>query len=142
MPVQSLPTGIDLYYDVHGEGEPLVFIAASGSGLVSRPGEDCVPGLPYFLVDEWVRLGFEEFVRHEICDSSTYFTPEFRAEHPERVRAFFDLVWRTHARWPEYLRLCMARHTWEATHRLGEVAMPTLVVIGDQDIIGSNHVPQ
>ena len=25
---------------------------------------------------------------------------------------------------------------------LGEVKTPTLVVIGDQDIIGSNHVPQ
>jgi 3-oxoadipate enol-lactonase len=233
MPVQSLSTGIDLYYEVHGEGEPLVFIpatgfggdvwladqvpalanslqvivfdprgcgrsthatgvytieqmahdtvalldhlgierahvlghsmggrialqmaltwpgrvkslimAASGSGLVSRRGEDCVPGLPYFLVDEWVRMGFEEFVRHEICDSSTYFTPEFRQEHPDRVRAFYDVAWRTHARWPEYLRLCMARHTWEATHRLSEVTTPTLVVIGDQDVIGSNHVPQ
>jgi len=41
-------------------------MAASGSGLVSRPGEACVPGLPYFLVDEWVPMGFEEFVRHEI----------------------------------------------------------------------------
>lgn len=233
MPVQRLSTGIDLYYETHGQGEPLVLIpatgfggdvwlpeqvpalaeslqviifdprgcgrtthaggvytilqmaadtvalldhlglrsahvlghsmggrialemaltwpdrvkslvmAASGSGLVSRVGEECIPGLPYYLVDEWVTMGFEEFVRHEVCDSSTYFTPEFRQQQPERVRALYDVAWRTHARWPEYLRLCVARHNWEATHRLGDVQAPTLVVIGDQDIIGSNHVPQ
>jgi pimeloyl-ACP methyl ester carboxylesterase len=230
VPVQRLPTGIDLYYESHGQGEPLVLIpatgfgadvwlpeqvpalarslrvivfdprgvgrsthyrgvytieqmacdtvalldhlgiaaahvlghsmggrialemaldfpgrvkslilAASGSGLAPRPGEDCVPGLPYFLVSELVEKGFEEFVRHEI---STYFTPEFREREPARVRGFYDVAWRTHARWPEYLRLCMARHNWEATHRLGDVAVPTLVVVGDQDVIGSNHVPQ
>jgi pimeloyl-ACP methyl ester carboxylesterase len=36
----------------------------------------------------------------------------------------------------------MARHAWEATHRLGDVAVPTLVLIGDGDVIGSNHVTQ
>ena len=36
----------------------------------------------------------------------------------------------------------MARHTWEGTHRLGEISMPTLVMIGDGDDIGSNHISQ
>jgi pimeloyl-ACP methyl ester carboxylesterase len=30
----------------------------------------------------------------------------------------------------------------EGTHRLGDVKAPTLVVIGDQDRVGSNHVAQ
>src|SRR4051812_45528567 len=30
MPVQRLPTGIDLYYETHGQGEPLVLIPATG----------------------------------------------------------------------------------------------------------------
>jgi pimeloyl-ACP methyl ester carboxylesterase len=233
MPLQTLPTGIDLYYESHGRGEPLVLIpatgfggdvwladqvpelsetlnmivfdsrgcgrsshpkgvytieqmagdvvalldhlkierahvlghsmggriglalaldfpgrvkslvlAASGSGPAARSGEDCVPGLPYRLVCEWVELGFEAYVRHEICDSDTYFTAEYRERQPDRVRAFYDVAWRTHARWPEYLRLCMARHYFEATHRLGDMAVPTLVAIGDADTVGSNHVPQ
>src|SRR5919202_7081969 len=133
--------GLAMALDFPGRVKSLV-LAASGSGPAARSGEDCVPGLPYRLVREWVELGFEGYVRHEICDSGAYFTAEFRERQPERVRAFYDLAWRTHARWPEYLRLCMARHYFEATHRLGDVAMPTLVVIGDQDIIGSNHVPQ
>ena len=30
MPTQHLPTGIDLYYECHGEGEPLVLIPGTG----------------------------------------------------------------------------------------------------------------
>src|SRR3954453_10397005 len=30
MPVQRLPTGIDLDYETHGQGEPLVLIPATG----------------------------------------------------------------------------------------------------------------
>jgi pimeloyl-ACP methyl ester carboxylesterase len=233
MPVQRLTTGIDLYYETHGQGEPLVLIpatgfaadvwlsdqvptlskslqtiifdqrgvgrsshvesvytmeqmaadvvalldhlglesahllghsmggrialamaldfprrvkslilAASGSGPAGRIGADCVPGLPYYLVSELVEKGFDEFVRHEVIDTTTYFTPDYRQQHPEKVRAFYDLAWRNHAKLPEYLRLCMARHNWEATHRLRDVSQPTLVVIGDEDVIGSNHVPQ
>ena len=40
------------------------------------------------------------------------------------------------------MHLCVARHTWEATHRLGDVAVPSLVVIGDGDVVGRSHVPQ
>ena len=42
----------------------------------------------------------------------------------------------------EYLRLVLARSNWEATHRLGDVAVPTLVVVGDGDVVGANHVKQ
>src|SRR5262249_56143031 len=59
-----------------------LIMAASGSGLVSRRGGGCVPGLPYFLVDEWVRMGFEGFVRHEICHRHTYPPPHLRPPHP------------------------------------------------------------
>ena len=40
MPVQHLPTGIDLYYESHGTGEPLVFIPATGfAGNVWLPDQ-------------------------------------------------------------------------------------------------------
>ena len=233
MPTAKLPTGVDIYYESHGQGEPLVFIpatgfsadvwkshqlpeiskslqaiildprgcgrssrvtgvctidqmacdiaalldhlnldsahilghsmggrialalamnypskvkslvlAASGSGPAGRSGQDCVPGLPFYLVSELIERGFDEFIRHEVCETETYFTDEFRKEHPNRVRSFYDLLWPTHAKLHDYLQLCIARHNWEGTHRLSEINTPTLVVIGDKDIIGSNHVPQ
>jgi pimeloyl-ACP methyl ester carboxylesterase len=119
-----------------------LILAASGSGPAARSGADCIPGLPFYLAVELVEMGFQEFIRHEICDSDTYFTPEFRRQHSEQVGAFYDLAWPTHAKLPDYLQLCIARHNWEGTHRLREVNVPTLVAIGDGDVIGSNHVTQ
>src|SRR5215212_1429030 len=149
MPNVKLPTGVDLYYETHGQGEPLIFVpstaysgdvwkpwqmplasslqlifhdprgcgrsapsqtlytieqmaldiaalmdhlkipsahlighsmggriglemalnfpgrvkslitAASGSGQAARPGADCIPGLPHWLVIRLVEKGFE-----------------------------------------------------------------------------------
>ncbi|MBM4264673.1 MAG: alpha/beta hydrolase [Deltaproteobacteria bacterium] len=119
-----------------------LILAAGGSGPAARPGPDCVPGLPYFLTVELIEKGFNEFVRHEVCDTETYFTDDYRRQYPDKVKAFYDLLWPTHAKLQDYLQLCIARHNWEGTHRLGEIQAPTLVVVGDKDIIGSNHVPQ
>jgi pimeloyl-ACP methyl ester carboxylesterase len=119
-----------------------LILAASGSGPAARTGPDCVPGLPYYLMVELIEKGFAEFIRHEVCDTETYFTDAYRRQHPDRVRAFYELLWPTHAKLQDYLQLCIARHNWEGTHRLGEIQLPTLVAIGDKDIIGSNHVPQ
>src|SRR5262245_42757503 len=167
MPTQRLPTGIDLYYETHGQGEPLVLIpatgfggdvwladqvpalarelqvivfdprgcgrtthaggvytieqmaadtialldhlglgtahllghsmggrialemaltwpgrvrslimAASGSGVAGYPTPACVPGLPEQLASALMRMGLEGYVRHEILDTSTYFTDD------------------------------------------------------------------
>ncbi|TMA08124.1 MAG: alpha/beta fold hydrolase, partial [Deltaproteobacteria bacterium] len=44
MPNVKLPTGVDLYYESHGQGEPLVFIPSTAfSGEVWKPYQ--VPGL-------------------------------------------------------------------------------------------------
>ncbi|HLY64389.1 MAG TPA: alpha/beta hydrolase, partial [Chloroflexota bacterium] len=66
----------------------------------------------------------------------------YRAGHAAEVRDFFELAWSQHARWPEFLRLVMARQNWEATHRLGDVSVPVLVAVGDADTGGSNHFRQ
>ncbi len=119
-----------------------LILASSGSGPASRSGSDCIPGLPYRLVVELIEKGFDEYIRHEICDSDTYFTAGFRARAPHRVREFYDLVWPTHATLHDYLRLCIARHNWEATQHLGDVRVSTLVITGSADVVGSNHVAQ
>jgi pimeloyl-ACP methyl ester carboxylesterase len=117
-------------------------MAASGSGIASRAGEHPVVGLSPGLMQNLIEHGFEGYLRHEWTETTAYFTDEFRARQPERVREFADTVSRTHAQLPEYLRLVSARQAWEATHRLGDVRVPTLVVVGSADTGGSNHVQQ
>ena len=56
-----------------------LILAASGSGPAARSGADCIPGLPVLSCSGTGRNGFSEFVRHEICDTDTYFTPSFAA---------------------------------------------------------------
>lgn len=119
-----------------------LMLAASGSGPAGRDGEDCVTGLPFFLMSELVHLGFDAFLKHEICETHTYFPDAVRQERPELVKKFYDTVVAQHAKYPEYLRLCMARHMWEATHRLGDITAPTMVVVGEDDSIGSSHITQ
>ncbi len=232
MPNIKLPTGVDFYYETHGQGEPLVFVpstaysgevwkpwqmplasslnlifhdprgcgrsiptqsvytieqmaldivalmdhlklasahfighsmggrialslaqnfpgrvkslimAASGSGTAGRAGSDCVPGLPHQLVLDLIEMGFEKFIYDEIVDSDTFFTKDFRAAHRDKVEEFFKIAWATHAKLEPFIHLCMARHNFEGTHRLGDVQAPTLVLIGEADTIGSNHIAQ
>ncbi len=232
MPTVKLPTGVDLYYESHGQGEPLIFVpstafsgevwkpaqmalagslntifhdprgcgrsvaaqgvytieqmaldivslmdhlqirsahlighsmggrialslaqnfpgrvkslimAASGSGPAARSGPDCMPGLSHRLVLGLVEMGFEKYIHHEICESDAFFTKDYRDRHPDKVKEFFKLAWATHAKLPEFIHLCIARHNFEGTHRLGDVKAPTLVLIGAADTVGSNHMGQ
>jgi len=119
-----------------------LIMAASGSGQAARPGPDCVPGLPHWLVIRLVEKGFERALREEFCDTDAFFTKDFRQRHPEKVEEFFQTAYATHAKLPEFIHLIIARHNWEATHRLGDVQCPTLVFIGDHDSARSNHLAQ
>ena len=119
-----------------------LIMAASGSGQAARPGPDCIPGLPHWLVIRLVEKGFENSLREEYCETSAFFTKDFRERYSERVEEFFQLAWATHAKLPEYIHLIIARHNWEATHRLGDVQCPTLVLVGDGDAGRSNHLAQ
>jgi pimeloyl-ACP methyl ester carboxylesterase len=119
-----------------------LLMAASGSGQVPRPGADCVPGLPHWLVIRMVEKGFENALREEYCSTGAFFTEDFRRKNPDKIEAFFRQVWPTHAKLSEYIHLSIARHSWEATHRLGDVKVPTLILIGDHDSARSNHLAQ
>jgi pimeloyl-ACP methyl ester carboxylesterase len=94
------------------------------------------------LVLDMVEMGFEKFIHREIVESDTFFTKDYRATHRAEVEAFYRVAWATHARLPEFIHLCMARHNFEGTHRLGDVKAPTLVLIGEADTAGSNHIAQ
>ena len=76
--------------------------------------------------------------------SRTHFSPRIIATaHRDQVEAFFKarLGDPRQAR-PEFIHLCIARHNFEGTHRLGDVKAPTLVLIGEADTVGSNHMAQ
>ena len=133
--------GLSIALNFPGKVKSLI-VAAGGSGPAGREGPETVAGLPFRLAFELMEMSFEGYVKHEICDSDTYFTPAYRQSHPDKVQWFYRMVWSQHAKLEEYLRLCIARSNWEATHRLGDVVVPTLVVVGDSDIVGSNHVQQ
>jgi pimeloyl-ACP methyl ester carboxylesterase len=119
-----------------------LIMAASGSGPAARPGSDCISGLPHRLVLDMVEMGFEKFIYDEIVESDTFFTKDYRDKNRDKVEEFFTLAWATHAKLPEFIHLCMARHNFEGTHRLGDVKAPTLVLIGEADTVGSNHIAQ
>lgn len=119
-----------------------LIMAASGSGPAARPGSDCIAGLPHRLVLDMVEMGFEKFIYDEIVESDTFFTKDYRDRHRDKVEEFYKLAWATHAKLPEFIHLCMARHNFEGTHRLGDVKAPTLVLIGAADTVGSNHIAQ
>jgi pimeloyl-ACP methyl ester carboxylesterase len=119
-----------------------LIMAASGSGPAARPGSDCVSGLPHRLVVDLVERGFEKFIYDEIVESDTFFTKDYRKRHRDKVEEFYKLAWASHAKLPEFIHLCIARHNFEGTHRLGDVKAPTLVLIGEADTVGSNHIAQ
>ena len=132
---------LEMTLDFPGRVKSLI-MAASGSGQVPRPGADCIPGLPHWLVSGLAGKNFDDFLREEYCESDAFFTEAFRKRHPERIEEFFKIARATHANLSDYLHLSIARHNWEATHRLGDVQCPTLVLIGNNDRARSNHVVQ
>lgn len=119
-----------------------LILAASGSGAAARPGADCVPGVPFWLIDELATLGFEGNLRREYLESTSFFTADFASSHRDLLEAFFNMALERHAAQPEYIRMVLARHAFEATHRLGDVRAPALVLVGDEDVVGSGHSAQ
>ena len=132
---------LSMALDVPGCVKSLI-LAASGSGAAARPGSDCVPGVPYWLVDELATLGFEGNLRREYVESTSFFTADFTNSHAGFVNDFLKMALEQHAAQPEYIRMVLARHSFEATHRLGDVTAPTLVLVGDEDVIGAGHSAQ
>jgi pimeloyl-ACP methyl ester carboxylesterase len=113
-----------------------LIMAASGSGAAIRAGEDAFPMPQHRLLVRLIERGLEEHVRYEICETDGYFTEKFRAEHPDVVKTFWKTAWKNHSDLSNYLRYAMARHAYEATHRLPFLKVPVKILIGDSDIAG------
>jgi pimeloyl-ACP methyl ester carboxylesterase len=133
--------GLQLALDFPGRAKSLI-MAASGSGAVIRVGEQCVGDLSYRWVLGLPGMDPTDHHRHSIKTTNNYFTADYRAAHPDKVAEFAELVALHHAEWPEELRQIMGRDTWEATHRLGDLRVPTMIMVGDCDTENVNHWAQ
>ena len=83
--------GLSLALNFPGKVKSLI-LAAAGSGPAAREGEETIPGLPYRLAFDLIEMGFEKYLKHEICNTDTYFTPAYRKEQPDKVQAFYEMV--------------------------------------------------
>ena len=90
-----------------------------------------------------IELGYERYMREHIRE--TFFTPEFAAAHPERVEWLVHAFWAHRPDLENYLRHVLARQEHQTAERLGDMKMPTLVIIGDRDTLAMGtgvHVEQ
>jgi pimeloyl-ACP methyl ester carboxylesterase len=133
--------GIELALNYPGRIRSLV-LAASGSGSAVRPGEDAFPMPQHRLLVRLIERGLKEHVRYEILETEGYFTDKFRAAQRGVVEEFWETAWQNHADVPWYLRYVMARHAYEATHRLPFLKLPVLILVGSSDHAGGGaHFP-
>lgn len=105
-------------------------LAASGPGQFdpARPVTRGIPLKPALMIAE---QGFEAYIRYQI--SSTFFTPEFCAENPERVEWLIQAYLDSRPLLADYFKHVIARQSHETTARLGEIRHPCLVLVGDRD---------
>ncbi len=107
-----------------------LILAATGPGQF-RDDRPVTRGIPLHTAKGLIEHGYEGYMREHIA--STFFTPEFVAAQPERVDRLFRLFWEHRPDLEGYLRHVIARQEHQTADRLGELAMASLVLIGDRD---------
>jgi pimeloyl-ACP methyl ester carboxylesterase len=114
----------------HPERVRSLILAATGPGQFSddRP---VTRGIPVHTALELIELGYAGYMAEHIA--RTFFTPEFVAAEPERVDWLIRAFWDHRPTLEEYLRHVVARQEHQTADRLGDIRMPTLVLVGDRD---------
>jgi pimeloyl-ACP methyl ester carboxylesterase len=115
--------------DAPGRVRSLI-LAATGPGEW-RSDKPVQRGVPLHTAVAMIEHGYEEYMRRHIAD--TFFTPEYVAGRPDRVQWLVDAFWQHRPELREYLRHVIARQEHQTADRLGDLAMPALVLIGDRD---------
>lgn len=105
-------------------------LAASGSGGTGNPDQPA--GLPIGAMTAMIEQGYRGYMEAHI--EATFFTPEFAAEHPDRVRWLVDAFWDHRPTVQDYLRHVSARQNHDTSARLKDITPPTLVLVGDRDL--------
>lgn len=105
-------------------------LAASGPGGAGNPDQPA--GLPIGAMTAMIEHGYRGYMETHI--EATFFTPEFAADHPDRVRWLVDAFWEHRPTVQDYLRHVSARQNHDTSARLGDITPPVLVLVGDRDL--------
>jgi 3-oxoadipate enol-lactonase len=106
-----------------------LILASSGA---AHPGAH---GIPLAMCRDMVRQGFEGYIREHTIE--TGWTKEFVAAHPELIEKFLEVRMSGIAPLENYLHFVLARQGHDHTHRLKEICVPTLVLVGDDENHGA-----
>ncbi len=118
----------------HPERVKKIIAASVGAGVANAPA------IPFKMCKEMVERGYEKYVREHTLEVG--WPPEYIQQHPDRVEAFLKIRMNNLPALDDYLRHVVARQACDVSQRLGEIAQPTLVLVGDKDhgsATGSSH---
>jgi 3-oxoadipate enol-lactonase len=107
-----------------------LILASSGS---AHPGAH---GIPLAMCRDMVRDGFEQYIRKHTIE--TGWTKEFMAKNSALIEKFLQVRMSGIAPLENYLNFVLARQAHDHTGRLGEIKVPTLVLVGDDENHGAS----
>ena len=102
-----------------------LILASTGA---SFPGP---AGLPLTMCKEMIEWGYEQYVRQHTLQVG--FTEEFVKDHGANVEAFFRVRLANLGPAEFYLRHVLARQSHDTSHRLKDIPIPTLVMVGEEE---------
>jgi len=109
--------------------------------LILASTGDAMPetqGIPLKLCLGLVEKGYERFIREYACTIG--FTEEFADSHPDRVERFLKVRIANLPPIEFHLRHVIARQEHDTSHRLGEIGISTLILVGEDDHLGSTSM--
>jgi pimeloyl-ACP methyl ester carboxylesterase len=103
-------------------------IGAAGAGE-SGPASGAVPPA---VLQQVRSLGYRAFIReHALMEHA--FGARTRTEHPQRVEALADALWRHAGTEEEFFKHALARQGHRTLDRAGSIQQPALVIVGSED---------
>jgi pimeloyl-ACP methyl ester carboxylesterase len=105
--------------------------------LASSGGAHAAKGIPIEMCVELVAKGYERYVHGHSVDVG--FTKEFVQANPQAVDRILDVMLANPPPLPVFLGHVVGRCEFDARHRLKDIRIPTLVMIGDDEDHGAMH---
>ncbi|MEA2905759.1 MAG: hypothetical protein QOI12_3146 [Alphaproteobacteria bacterium] len=105
--------------------------------LASAGGTHHSAGVPVKMCIELVEKGYERYMREHSTEVG--FTQAFIKQHPEKVAAAVKVLTADLPPLEVFLGHVVGRQGYDATPRLKDIRVPTLVLVGDHEDHGSSH---
>jgi pimeloyl-ACP methyl ester carboxylesterase len=105
--------------------------------LASSGGAHGAKGIPIKMCVELVEKGYDRYVREHSIDVG--FTKEFVKANPQTVDRILDVMLANPPSLAVFLGHVVGRHEYDATPRLRDIRIPTLVIVGDDEDHGAMH---